>query len=476
MPGLDSAASLCMTFLSRLIDLEKTPPSRADGFREYDLNRYRTFLDAIGNPHDGQLFIHLAGTKGKGSTAAICEGILRGLGYPTALYSSPHLTQFGERVRFDGQPLTEREFEDALASFHAKLHPTLREGFDGPKPWRTVFETLTSLALVEAANRSRKLRAERHPLPQIVVWETGLGGRLDCTNVVEPLVSIITTLGMDHMSVLGDTIEKIAWEKAGIMKRGRPVIVSRQEKCFEDRVWPVLIDRAKEVGAPLVRAWEHNPVLSSRPCPGGQDVVVQLPDGREMKTFLPLRGMYQTSNLEAAIAACWYVAKPDRLTQGDFTRGLPLVDWPGRFEVLPLPNGFNLVLDGAHCPLSARRLGESLDLFVDFGSPGPRGGFTLLYAMQRDKKHEPFLRGLMEGAGEMSIRRVICYPVGGTRGATPMELADAARGLGLEASVANSAESALYQAVMDNRVVVAAGTLYTISKFKDLWKRGNEQS
>jgi len=172
------------------------------------------------------------------------EGLLRGQGFPTAFYSSPHLKHFGERYRFDGVPWTFEEFEASLERLVEGISSEHRQVLEEPHRFRTAFEFLTLLALVEFRERGRRLMQADSSRPgQVVVWETGLGGRLDCTNVVDPLVSVITALGLDHTAVLGKEIEQIAAEKAGIIKPGRPVIVSRQYPEFLDRVWPVLTRR-----------------------------------------------------------------------------------------------------------------------------------------------------------------------------------------------------------------------------------------
>src|SRR5262249_40245695 len=157
----------------------------------------------------GQSFVHIAGTKGKGSTGVLIEGLLRGLGFPTAFYSSPHLKHFGERYRFDGFPWSFEQFESALEQLVNGLPPDQRQlslpvdaSSGPPERFRTTFEFLTLLALVEFGRRDRQLHvASPRALRQVVCWETGLGGRLDCTNVVEPVVSVITALGLDHTAI-----------------------------------------------------------------------------------------------------------------------------------------------------------------------------------------------------------------------------------------------------------------------------------
>src|SRR5262249_20839880 len=142
-----------LMILDRLLDLEKTPLARRYNDREYDLDGFRRWLAGMGAPQAGQRFVHIAGTKGKGSTGGLVEGLLRGLGVPTAFFSSPHLTHFGERYRFDGVPWTFEQFESALERLVAGLPPEQRQALDSPHRYRTVFEFLTLLALVEFGER-----------------------------------------------------------------------------------------------------------------------------------------------------------------------------------------------------------------------------------------------------------------------------------------------------------------------------------
>ena len=458
--------------LDRLLDLEKTPLALRYNDREYDLEGFRRWLVELGSPQDGQQFVHIAGTKGKGSTGVLVEGLLRGLGFPTAFFSSPHLEHFGERYRYDGVPWTFEQFESALERLMEGLAPEQKQILNGPHHCRTVFEFLTLLGLVEFGERDRHLR-QMAPggLPQVVCWETGLGGRLDCTNVVDPAVTVITALGLDHTAVLGKEIEQIAAEKAGIIKKGRPVIVARQPEEFRDRVWPVLERRAAEMGAPLVCAWEHNPVLDARPLPDGQVVRLRLPDGTEEETFLPLAGSFQRHNLEAAVAAAWYVARLAGVSvSGErFLCGLGSVCWPGRLEIHLTSAGQALVLDGAHCPLSARTVVRSLREWQDSIPLPCRPPYEVLWGMQKDKQHAAFLAGLGEGAECAFFGTLHTYPVPGPRGADAQTLADVAHSAGWAARPHPSAADALGAALATGRSVLAVGTLYTIAALRALW-------
>ncbi len=457
--------------LDLLLDLEKNPSAVPYGTESYNLDRFRAWLESLGTPQAGQVFLHIAGTKGKGSTAALSEALLGGAGIATCMYSSPHLEHFGERFRVDGVPWDFEEFKDRLQAFYSSLGPEQRHGLDTPHRFRTVFETLTALALVEFRAIAARRRASGDQRPAVVVWETGLGGRLDCTNVVDPAVTTITAIGMDHMKILGETIEEIAREKAGIIKPGVPVVISRQAPEHEARVLPVLLARAQEVGAPVVRAWDHNPVLHSTPTDEGQRLRIRFPDGSQHDAALPLRGQFQRANVEAAIASAWYAAQAAgiRPSAETMAAGLARANWPGRLEIHRDAAGRMLVLDGAHCPLSAAALGTELrGLF-----PARRGGqFVLLFAMQRDKQHREFLVSLLSRVPPETIAGIIAYPVAGPRGAEPADLARVAQQAGFPAASAASPEDALRDARATGCHIVAAGTLYTIGALRRQWQAG----
>jgi dihydrofolate synthase / folylpolyglutamate synthase len=451
----------------RLLDLEKKPAARPYGAGEYRLDLFEAWLESLGSPHRQGLFLHLAGTKGKGSTSAICEGILRGMGYPTALFSSPHLTHYGERYRFDGQCWSEEEFLLQLAGFEEGLSPEQRHGLSADHTYRTVFEVLTALALTGFKQFSEEQALKGRGKPTVSILETGLGGRLDCTNVVIPQVSVITTLGIDHSHLLGDTIEKITVEKAGIIKPGRPVIVARQQPEFFEEIWSVLMARAGELGSPLIRAWEHNPVEKAERHPEGLLVSMTFPDGSRGEGVLPLRGMFQVGNLEAAVAACWYLAREQKLSPsaGEMIKGWEMVSWPGRLEVLSDDEGRQLVLDGAHCPLSARALGVELRALHRVQDQP----WSLVFGMQGDKAAESFLGALVESMGANLLNKVIVFPVGGVRGGDPEEIARLARKIGLDAQSVSSPHEALQVALDLSPNIVVSGSLYCLEVFRREW-------
>ncbi|MBX3728359.1 MAG: hypothetical protein KF858_04170 [Candidatus Sumerlaeia bacterium] len=439
-----------MTILDRLTDLERQPRARTYSDEEYNLAGFRRWLGRLGNPQDATPWIHVAGTKGKGSTCALVESILRAHGLRTGLFTSPHLDHYGERFRFDGRAWTLGEFERALE----RLEPMLDQREPHPsrdKTWlRTVFEVLTALAFREFVG------------VEAGVLEVGLGGRLDCTNVVAPRVCAITPIGMDHMHVLGNTIEAIALEKAGILKPGVPAVVFTPFDERRAHAHATIVARAHEVGAPLV---EPCPVEVLDAFPHGQRVRVHLDSGVD-ELMLALPGDFQAANLGIAVrTAELFLRQIGRsLDVHALAHAAATVEWPGRLEVhAGTPP---LVIDAAHCPLSAAALGRNLATLA----PVAAGPFVLLWGMNRDKDREAFARALLEAAGRDTIVRAVCFPLPGTRGATPQDLASTANALGVEAecalSPADGLDIAAAYATAARGSVLATGSLYALTALR----------
>jgi dihydrofolate synthase/folylpolyglutamate synthase len=307
------------------------------------LERMEWMLERLDHPERRLKFIHIAGTNGKGSTAAMIASVLREAEYPTGLFVSPFVIAWNERIQFDGQPISEESF----VRWANEIKPLAEEmAQSGPGPL-SPFEFWTLLAILYFA---------REALPWFVVWETGLGGRLDSTNVVWPLVSVITHVGMDHREWLGETLEEIAAEKAGIIKPGVPVVCGAdREKAVE-----VLERTAKEKRSNFYLLNRDFSVEETKTSAEGShfhftNVYRELPG-----LFVPLVGKHQLKNAAVALMTL------EVLRQGyatviepeHFAAGLAKTAWPGRLERLgerPL-----LVLDGAHNPDGARALAEAI--------------------------------------------------------------------------------------------------------------------
>lgn len=306
------------------------------------LDRIRTVLAALGDPQRAYRVVHVAGTNGKGSTCAMIEAGLRVAGIRTGLFTSPHLVEPTERIQIDGSPVTPEQFQRAFDVVHdcaerldLDCHPTY-------------FETVTAMAFW----LFRELRVET------AVVETGLGGRLDATNVVEPVLTTITPIDFDHEAYLGHTLEAIAGEKAGILKPGVPAVFARQRP----EVAAVLAARAAELGVPVKRAEDFEV----------WDLQIDSRSSRFSGIVCPLAGEHQIDNAITAALSLQAL--------GIATDGIAAAHWPGRLEfVAPNPD---VLLDGAHNPAGARALARYLERFF----PGRR--IWMIYGAMRDKAVE----------------------------------------------------------------------------------------
>jgi dihydrofolate synthase / folylpolyglutamate synthase len=311
------------------------------------LEPMRELAQALGNPQDSLRFIHLAGTNGKGSTAAFCESCLRAAGLRVGLFTSPHLVSVRERIQINRVQISEDDFAQGMAIVRGLVEKSSTQE-------ATYFELMTALALWYFAREKIDW----------IVWETGLGGRLDATNIVAPELCIITNIGLDHQQYLGPSLRDIAAEKAGIIKRGVPVISAVEAgDAFE-----VIQQRAKDEGASLTLVYRDMEIgdLGLR---GGRQMAAI--DGWEFA--LGLMGRHQVSNAACAVEAMWQIRSRDPQSFGPgrdcniipdeaIARGLRETVWPGRFEVLsekPL-----IVLDGAHNAAGMAMLVETWRAFL----------------------------------------------------------------------------------------------------------------
>ena len=323
--------------------------------------------DHLGNPHKAYKTIHVAGTNGKGSVSHLLAAILRQSGYKVGLYTSPHLVDFRERIRVNGQKIPE-EYVIDFVERHRSFFETLDPSF---------FELTSSMAF-------DYFRAEK---VDYAVIEVGMGGRLDSTNIITPILSIITNISLDHTQFLGDTVEKIAFEKAGIIKPGIPLFLGRS---IPQEAYTVIAARAKELNASVIQPPE---------APENAELIIEngIPyqtfDGRKTR----LQGRHQRENLLLAECVLRYLAEQFHFDFAKAARGFANAQWSARFQVFP---GESTVFDGAHNPECAEVLASTLKEVY----PGEK--FDFIYGTFADKDCTAFLKTLVPLAASFTFVKV----------------------------------------------------------------------
>jgi dihydrofolate synthase/folylpolyglutamate synthase len=403
-----------------------------------NLDRTKRLLDGLGNPHYKVPSLLIAGTKGKGSTAAITESILRAAGYKTGLYISPHLHSFRERIQIGGEMVSEAHVADLVGRLkpHFEAHPV------------TVFEMITTLAFVTFAEAD----------VDIAVLEVGLGGRLDTTNVVDPAVAVITSISYDHIQLLGDTLTLIAREKAGIIRSGAMVVsapqvpeamTSIEEICQERKASLVVVDDHPDW------RWQIGRVTFK-----GQAFYM---NGHNY--WLPLLGAHQITNAVTAMATVHALSERAGLVvpQRALAEGVSTVKWPGRLEILGRDP--YVVIDSAMNGDSAQNLGQAMrDYF-------PGRDVILVIGATADHEYTALLKNLLPVG-----RKVIMTQSRHPRAATPEMLANAAAELGFETILEPTVEQALQTALENARprdVVCITGSLFCVASAREIWLRNN---
>jgi dihydrofolate synthase/folylpolyglutamate synthase len=415
--------------------------------QKFGLSNITLLAEALGNPQSKIPCVHLAGTNGKGSTAAMLESILRAAGLRTGLYTSPHLERINERIRINGEDISDEEFAAAWTRVHATIESLLASGKLGVHP--TYFECVTALDFVAFAESG----------VNFAVYEVGLGGRLDSTNIVAPEVAVITSIDFDHENFLGHSIEEIAGEKAGIIKPGVPVVSSAERP--EARA--VIAQRAREMNARLVEidaAWkvEENCVAD-----GCYRAVATSEELKAKITLEPaLAGRFQIRNaLAAATAALLLAERGFPITIETVERGIGTARWPGRLE--RLSERPTVYLDGTHNPAGAKELLK----FWKENFAGRR--IFLVYGAMRDKAVDE-IAGLLFPAADSVILTEPLQP----RAISAPLLAEMTAHLARQSEIVRDPAAALERAIAiagPDDAVFATGSLYLVGDLRAYWHR-----
>lgn len=413
--------------------------------QKFALDNITVLSRALGDPHLAIPCGHVAGTNGKGSTAAFLDSILRVAGFRTGLYTSPHLERINERIRFSGESISDEAFAACWTEIQSVIESLLAAGALAAHP--TFFECVTALAFVAFAER---------PV-DFAVYEVGLGGRLDATNIVAPEVGIITPVDFDHEAFLGHSIAEIAGEKAGIIKAGGWIVSARQR----EEAHRVISRRSGELGARVWRVDEEWLVESVESLDGQyRAAATHRATGARLRIAPSLAGRFQIDNaLAAATAARLLRERGHRISDAEIEQGISSASWPGRLERLAEHPA--VYLDGAHNPSAARELRK----FWDDHFAGRR--IFLVYGAMRDKAVD-------EIAGELFPRAEMVFLTQPrqSRAISAELLADMTAGLARESVVAPDPAAALDQALAQARAddaVFVTGSLFLVGDLRREW-------
>jgi dihydrofolate synthase / folylpolyglutamate synthase len=409
---------------------------------DFNLDRMRALMVLLGNPEQKYPILHVAGTKGKGSTSALMASALTAAGYKTGLYTSPHLQDYVERIQIDGLPVAHAQLVELVEQVkpHVASVPKL-----------TTFEITTAIGLLYFAQQN----------VQAAVIEVGLGGRLDATNVVTPRVAVITSLSYDHMAVLGNTLTLIAGEKAGIIKPGIPVVSSPQK----EEALVVLERVAEERHAPLTLVGREVLFAARDHSLDGQTLSVSRLQGVEkgqesVILRIPLLGQHQVVNAATAYAAL-KISGLD-IPEESLAKGFAEVSWPCRFEIVrrePL-----VILDSAHNQDSFEKLDQTLE--ENF----PGRPVILIFGSSEDKDMAGMLNAL-KGRLKLVLASKAVHP----RAIEPEKIVETANRLGVGAEMVLPVEAALSRALElsagSGDIVLSAGSMFITAEVKTAWEK-----
>lgn len=414
--------------------------------RKFELDHMRKLAAALGNPQRRFPSVLIAGTNGKGSTAATLASVAQAAGYRTGLYTSPHLLRVNERMQINQEPISDSE----LAEMYDRVE-SAAQGLTarGDLPWHpSFFEMLTAMMFEYFASAGVEL----------AVLEVGMGGRLDATNIVDPCISVITDIDLDHQQFLGNTLAEIAREKAGILRSNGVVVLLPQHPQVNDALGNAILER----GARAVSAVKHMPPMTES---AGHNSFPLEFMGTEIQIDFPLQGRHQLRNLALAITAAERLHDFGFNIQAQYVeQGIRDTRWRGRFERMPAEAGRpEIVLDVAHNPAGAWALRSALSTFYEDRE------LTLVFGAMRDKAIQEIADILFPLA-----ERVIATQANNPRAATPHDIAEIAKRTQSHVLEERNISAALQQAFQlagKNGVVVITGSIYIVGEALEILTR-----
>ena len=454
MSSIEEKYQQTLDYLYSYVDYSLTRQLRYSP-EKFNLERMVKLMQLMGDPHKKYPVVHIAGTKGKGSTAAMVASILRKAGYRTGFYTSPHLQDFTERIQVDGAPISREQLIAAVDQIRSHLAKI---------PEITTFEITTAIAFKDFYDKQ----------VDVAVVEVGLGGRLDATNVVDPLVSVITSLSFDHMNVLGDSIAQIAAEKGGIIKPDKPVVLAPQwkeareviEQIAEERNAPLTIigrdyffgEHSRSLDGQTFFLWskDEQELVNEYISSGGRT------DWEPEHFSIPLLGMHQVENAATAYATIQVLRDSGfSISREAILSGFAQVDWPGRFEILqksPL-----IIIDSAHNQDSALRLRLAMDDYLN-GKP-----IILLFGSSEDKDVRGMFSHLLP-----RVRTLVATRSTHPRAMEPKLLVELANQFGKHAIETQSIEEGLAEAIKQagkDAAIMVTGSIFVAAGVRELMQK-----
>jgi len=441
MTDIETAYNKALDYLYSFVDYSLKHSSEL-AKAEFNLDRMFALMEVLGNPQSAYPIIHVAGTKGKGSVSALCASALQAAGYKVGLYTSPHLLDYTERIQVNSEPITHEQMVELVE----EIKPAVAK-----IPKLTTFEITTALGFLAFA---------RNDVTAAVI-EVGLGGRLDATNIVMPKVSVITSLSYDHMAVLGDTLAKIAGEKAGIIKQGVPVVSAPQkEEALEvlERVAKLMDCSFTLVGKDVKFELLDSSLdgqsfhLSSFPFP-------ELKTSHTFEIMIPLLGSHQIENAATAYAALKTIGIP--VSDEAIQKGFSQVKWRARFEIARREPP--VIFDSAHNQDSFAKLRETLDTYF------PDKQVYLIFGASEDKNIPGMFAELRP-----KIKKLIVTRADHPRALEPEKIIELAKQAGLESEAVSPVELAFARALefseKDGSIVLSAGSMFVTAEVMVAWK------
>ncbi|CDF58505.1 bifunctional folylpolyglutamate synthase/dihydrofolate synthase [Thermobrachium celere] len=407
----------------------------------FGLKRIKRMCELLGNPQHKLKIIHVGGTNGKGSTVTFISNILIKEGYKVGVYTSPHLERFTERIKINDVEISEEDVARLIEEIKEIIDIVIAEGYDHP----TEFEIVTACAFKYFYEKA----------VDFVVLEVGLGGRLDATNVVDPIVSIITSISFDHMNILGDTIEKIASEKAGIIKEGKPLVLYPQDKGAKE----VILKKADEMNSKVYLVEDVEYIIKSNTLDGIVfDVVIM--DKFYKNLMIKMLNKYQVLNAITSLLTIEVLKSLGyKVSDISIYEGLKESTWPGRFEVINKDP--YIVLDGGHNIQGIKELKNGIKEY--FGGKKVK----IVFGVLKDKDYISMVDELIEVCNDF----ITVTPVS-PRALDAEELKEFIKNKGKNAKAFNDIDNAIEHVLNDKDcdVVVFCGSLYMIGKIRSKLK------